>query len=88
MVDTAWTFTVLFMVIFVVIIVFAVLWLMSQRASSTVEDLPSSPLLQEILDPGLARGEVSPDEHDEILDELDGGSASSSGGRPAELVHR
>ena len=34
MVDTAWTFTVLFMVIFVVLVVFAVLWLMSQHPHS------------------------------------------------------
>ena len=65
MVDAAWTFTVLFIVIFAVLIVFAVLWLMSQRPSSTGEHLPSSPSVQEILDPGLPRGEVSPDEYDD-----------------------
>jgi len=34
MVETAWTFTVLFITIFVVLIAFAVMWLMSQHPHS------------------------------------------------------
>jgi uncharacterized membrane protein len=87
MVDTAWTFTVLFMAIFVLLIVFGVLWLISQR--STAEHLPSDPSVQQIrVERGLARGEVRPDQHQDSRDELEDGAVSSGAGRPAELVHK
>jgi uncharacterized membrane protein len=87
MANTSWTFAVIFMSISVVLLVFAVMWLMSLRPGSNGEHLQSNPSAQEILDRRLLRSEVSPDEYDEMPYELEGGSASGRGGRPAEPVH-
>jgi hypothetical protein len=82
-----WTFVVVFMAIFVVLLVFAVVWLVSQGSSSAGEHVPSHPSAQGVRARRLPRGGVGPDERDEMPDERDGGYASSSGARPAEPVH-
>jgi uncharacterized membrane protein len=84
--NTPWTFVVVFMAILVVLVVFAVVWLTSDPGSAG-EHRPSDPSGQTILARGVPRGEVSPDEYDEMPGELDGGYASSSGARLAEPVH-
>jgi hypothetical protein len=87
MVDTTWTFAVIFIAIFGVLIVFGVMWLMSQGPSSTAERLPSDSSAQRARAGRASREKVSPDVRDGIPDELDGAPASSSRRRPAGLVH-
>jgi hypothetical protein len=78
-----WTFVVVFAAIFVVLLVFAAVWLMSPPPSVTEERLPSKRAAHGLPDWGPPSGEVSPDGYDE----MDGAYASRRSTRPAEPVH-
>jgi hypothetical protein len=84
MVDTAWTFTVVFIAIFSVLIAFAFLWLMQVRAAARDERQSAA---------------RSPDAGSEAVgrpvrssadrrDRRGGGSHARGAGRPAGLAHR
>lgn len=87
MVDTAWTFMVIFMTIGAVLVVFAAVWINSQRPHSTGAHMGSKRPEPELLERRATRSEVPPVEDGEQRDELDGELAGRAEGRAAELVH-
>ncbi len=57
-----WTFAVIFIAIFLVLLVFAVMWVVSERSGTAGEYLVSNHVEQQIPDRGALRVEASPDE--------------------------
>jgi len=83
MVDTGWTFTVLFAAIFCVLIVFAVLWLLQAPADAEAEQRLQADSREPTLERSTQLVTRAPDRRE------DPGSASKAQRRwrPTDLVH-
>ena len=87
MVDTTWTFTVLFTAIFGVLLVFGVLWLMEQHSDAAAKDPRTSPSAEDLQHRSPVRDRAGSGEPERRSEELDGAHASRRGRRAAKLVH-